>query len=218
MERKLLFKICLAACIVLSSILGVVGVPVVGAVILAPIQRTDYPLLTVASESMIPTLHVGDMIIVQGGLSGTDISADYVDGDVIVFHNPRDRSDLIVHRAVEKHVDGETYFRTKGDHNPTLDYWIVLESDVVGKVTGIIPYLGHLILFLGTTEGLAIFVLLVVAIIGLGLASIVLYVAGKTEAKRRAAWESENIEPELSHTPTGVYCRFQVVQQTWRDH
>ncbi|MCW4052196.1 MAG: signal peptidase I [Candidatus Bathyarchaeota archaeon] len=159
-----------------------------------PIQKTDYPLLTVASESMVPTLNVGDMIIVQGGLAGDEIRANYVDGDVIVFHGPADRSDLIVHRAVEKHEDGETYFITKGDHNPTADYWIVLESDVVGKVTGVIPYLGNLILFLGTAQGLAIFAFLVVAIIVFGLASMVLHVAVRTEAKKRAGWEDERTE------------------------
>ncbi len=208
MELRSLFKICLATCIVLSSILAVVGVPVVGAVILVPIQNTEYPLLTVVSESMVPTLNVGDMIVVQGGLTGADIRADYVDGDVIVFHSPRDRSDLIVHRAVERHEDGETYFRTKGDHNPSVDYWIVLESDVVGKVTGIIPYLGNLILFLETAQGLAVFLILVVVIIGFGLACMILYVAEKAEMKKHVVCEGENIEPVPSHAPIDVYCRF----------
>lgn len=206
MGLKTLFKTCLATCIVLSSILAVFGVPIVGAVILVPIQKTDYPLLTVASESMVPTLNVGDMIIVQGGLTVDDIRADYVDGDVIVFYRPSVQSDLIVHRAVEKHEDGETYFKTKGDHNPTADYWIVLESDVVGKVTGVIPYLGNLILFLGTVRGLAVFVLLVVAIIGFGLASVVLYFAEKSETKKREVSSSgESSESEPSQPLTGVY-------------
>jgi signal peptidase I len=199
MKSLSLFRLCLVTCIALTSILAVIGIPIVGAVILVPIQKTDYPLLTVVSESMSPTLNVGDMIIVQGGLTGADIKADYVDGDVIVFYNPRDRRDLIVHRAVEQHLDGETYFRTKGDHNPTVDYWVVLESDVVGKVTGIIPYFGHLILVLETVEGLAIFLLLVGAVIVSGLASLILHSTEKREMVDHTAYaEADSLFIELS--------------------
>lgn len=127
--------------------------------------RTEYPLLAVASGSMVPALNVGDLIVVQGGLTANDIVANYVTGDVIVFYRPNGATDLIVHRAVEKHEDGDTYFKTKGDHNPSTDYWQVYESDIVGKVVGVVPYVGNIPLFVHRPEGMMIIVILIVGLI-----------------------------------------------------
>lgn len=100
---------------------------------------TDYPLLAVASGSMIPTLNVGTLIIVQGVSNATAIYTHLaiVDpqtgkitggGDIIVFHTyvpggpnlrPGSPDELIVHRAINKtEIDGVWYFTTKGDANP----------------------------------------------------------------------------------------------------
>jgi signal peptidase len=128
--------------------------------------RTDYPLLAVASGSMVPTLNVGDLIVVQGGLAADEISAEVGTGDVIIFYRPSDANELIVHRAVEKHADGETwYFKTKGDHNPSTDYWKVYERDIVGKVVGVVPYIGHIPLFVHTQQGMLIIVILIIALV-----------------------------------------------------
>ncbi|UCH31935.1 MAG: signal peptidase I [Candidatus Bathyarchaeota archaeon] len=124
--------------------------------------RTDYPLLAVASESMVPTLNVGDLIIVQGGLNVSDITAEYGTGDVIVFHKPGDPDELIVHRAVEKNDDS---LRTKGDANAPIDNWSVFDSHLVGRVVGTVPYLGHIPLFVRTTTGVTIIVILIVILI-----------------------------------------------------
>jgi signal peptidase len=125
--------------------------------------RTDYPLLAVASGSMVPTLNVGDLIIVQGGFKVSDINANYTTGDVIVFHKPSNPDELIVHRAVDKTDDG---IITKGDHNPTIDsHWIVTDNELVGKVVGSIPYLGHIPLFVHTTSGITIILILIVILI-----------------------------------------------------
>ncbi len=129
--------------------------------------RTEYPLLAVASGSMVPALNVGDLIVVQGGLAVEDIVANYVTGDVIVFYRPNGATDLIVHRAVEVDVDQNnvTFLKTKGDHNPSTDYWRVYESDVVGKVVGVVPYLGNIPLFVHKPEGMMIIVILIVGLI-----------------------------------------------------
>ena len=124
--------------------------------------RTDYPLLAVASESMVPTLNVGDLIVVQGGLNVSDIIAEYGTGDVIVFHKPGDPDELIVHRAVEKNGDS---LRTKGDANTPIDNWSVFDSHLVGRVVGTIPYIGHIPLFVRTTTGVTIIVILIVILI-----------------------------------------------------
>lgn len=129
--------------------------------------NTQYPALAVASGSMcrLPgpycdgwthpferTLHVGDMIIVQG-VNVSDIhAAPYPDGDVIVFQQLYG-DELIVHRAIEKRVEsGNIYFVTKGDGNSAPDQPIPA-SHVIGKVVLRIPWIGHLALFWRNTSG-----------------------------------------------------------------
>ena len=130
--------------------------------------RTEYPMLAVASGSMAPTLNVGDLIIVQGGLNASDIFAAYGTGDIIVFRSPHGTGELIVHRAVAKYENSGTwYFTTKGDNNPGTDNWNggVSESEVVGKVVGAIPYVGHIPLFIHTPSGIIIIVILLVILV-----------------------------------------------------
>lgn len=115
------------------------------------------------------TLHVGDIIIIQG-VKPEELNADYPNSDVIVYLNPTDLSATpIVHRIVERNeVDGIFYFQTKGDGNPRekwpnpvspSDYdsqtlWPsgpdegVPEDLVLGRVVMRIPWFGHITLFL----------------------------------------------------------------------
>lgn len=104
---------------------------------------TDVPLAGVASGSMVPTLQVGDLIIVQGVPNASNIKAAPQNasepGDIIVFYNPqkgfRDPNDLIVHRAIDSdRRDGKWYFTTQGDANPSPDDWKVPEDYIVGRV------------------------------------------------------------------------------------
>jgi hypothetical protein len=109
------------------------------------------------------TLHVGDILIVMP-VAAKDLNANYPDSDIIVFHNPLDPDELIVHRIINKtQVDGVLYFSTKGDGNgnkwpetprAALDRWDhstppgVPQDLVVGKVVMRIPWIGHLTLFI----------------------------------------------------------------------
>jgi signal peptidase len=142
--------------------------------------RTDHPLLAVASPSMVPTLQVGDMIVVQGGFAGCDINVGrYLSaspGDVIVFHThlpggPNLRpwttgDELIVHRAVEKNQVGDKWsFKTWGDNNGQMDSWDVPEEYIVGKVVGVVPYVGGIPLYIRTPTGIAVIVGLIVILI-----------------------------------------------------
>ncbi|NIP67309.1 signal peptidase I, partial [Candidatus Bathyarchaeota archaeon] len=81
------------------------------------VLRTEYPLLAVISKSMLPTLNVGDYIVVQG-VNASEIKAEKIIGDIIVFPSPgpRNSGELIVHRAIGKTRgnDGELYFQTRG--------------------------------------------------------------------------------------------------------
>jgi signal peptidase I len=145
--------------------------------------NTPYPALTVASGSMCmqpgpncdgwshpfePTLHVGDLIIVQG-VNPEDIKAEpYPNGDIIVFRKLQE-GDLVVHRAIakEKKEDGKWYFQTKGDGNSSPDspYPNIPEDYVIGRVVMRIPWVGHLALFLHNSSGIFIIMILIVILL-----------------------------------------------------
>jgi len=137
--------------------------------------RTEYPLLTVASGSMIPTLNVGDLILVQGAPDASSLNAaPEPDGDVIVFRSPRMDGELIVHRAVYKEFhEGFWYFRTQGDANFGEDRWfgddvwegMVSERRLIGKVVGKAPWIGFIPLYIRTREGIILIVILILLVV-----------------------------------------------------
>lgn len=146
------------------------------------VLNTQYPALAVASGSMCKvqhmycdgwshpfsrTLHVGDLIIVQGVDPKEIKAASEPDGDIIVFHQPLGGNELIVHRAIEKEIraDGEIYFTTKGDGNSRADSVPVQGNQVVGKVVLRIPWIGHVALFLHNSSGIFIIIILIVILV-----------------------------------------------------
>jgi signal peptidase I len=161
------------------------------------VLNTPYPALAVVSGSMcIPydsacdgwshpfarTLHIGDLIIVQG-VNPQDLNTNYPNSDIIVFHEPDNPNELIVHRIVAvDDVNGTLYFRTKGDGNSPVkwpntpspseyDPWEtngvpgVSQDLVVGKVVMRIPWLGQLVLFMRNSVGLPIVIALIIIIV-----------------------------------------------------
>ena len=118
--------------------------------ILSLALHTNVPLHTPVSGSMEPTLRIGDLLVICGGLKAEDIHASPKDGDIIVFKNPDNPKGMpIVHRAIEKfRKDGKWYFITKGDNNARDDYrlfgWIIPEDYIIGKVIFVIPKLGYI--------------------------------------------------------------------------
>jgi signal peptidase len=129
--------------------------------------NTPYPALAVASGSMLPTLNVGDLIVVQG-TPPQQINAQYMTGDIVVFRDPYGPDKLIVHRAVRKELrDGLYWFYTHGDNNPTGEE-IFSEGFLVGKVVGRVPYVGNFSLFtqsLGDSYLLVVLIIIIVVII-----------------------------------------------------
>jgi len=109
--------------------------------------NTEYPLGAIPTGSMIPTYNIGDLILIRGPNSVSEIRV----GDVIVFHNPKPGcyDELIIHRVNSTYSrNGIQYFVTKGDNNPSIDYWPVPASYVVGKVVAGVPFLGYVFLFI----------------------------------------------------------------------
>ncbi len=149
------------------------------------VLNNDYPMLAVASGSMcIPygqscdgwshpfdrTLHVGDLIIIEGVKPEDIYAAPFNEsgrsGDIIVFHSSYS-DELIVHRAIARTVlpNGTVVsFVTKGDANPGQDQPIPA-SKVVGKVILRIPWIGHLALYMRNSTGILLIVALIIILI-----------------------------------------------------
>ncbi|MEM2337380.1 MAG: signal peptidase I [Candidatus Bathyarchaeia archaeon] len=109
---------------------------------------TPYPVLAVASGSMLPTLNIGDLIVVQK-IDPAQINADPkgLTGDILVY---KKGDELIVHRAVKiEDRNGIYYITTRGD-NSGVDDPAWPSTNLVGKVIARIPYLGNIPLFLNS--------------------------------------------------------------------
>jgi signal peptidase I len=106
------------------------------------------PFYVVISESMVPSLNVGDIVIINRGVPFSSLNV----GDIIVFTTPGKTTEgthkTIVHRisGIEIHGNHATIM-TKGDANPLpielMDYPIK-EQNYIGKVAFTIPKLGLL--------------------------------------------------------------------------
>ncbi len=175
------------------------GLLLVGIVLLAAVSiwagvrlalNTEFPVLVVSSGSMVPTLNIGDLIVIRGQDPNTIVAAPPPVGSIIVFRPPccssgvNDPNYLVVHRVVRMGTPGQCgaqiCFITEGDHNGVLDPW-----DSIGvppnKIVGIyqytipIPYLGSSILTIRgfmydentgqpRPQGLAVIFVLVIAL------------------------------------------------------
>jgi len=110
------------------------------------VMGTNRPLYVVSSNSMEPTLRIGDIILVN------NVAFERLnEGDILVFQ--KGRLPIIVHRVHEV-IDGadQRLIITKGDNsqtNPSPDYPGLLPSplnddDYLGRVDGLVPYVGFL--------------------------------------------------------------------------
>ena len=130
------------------------------------VLRTDYPVLAVVSTSMLPTLNVGDLLIVQG-TAAKDINANYGTGDIVIYEpNPITDPDFrVVHRAVKKELRADGYWITdQGDNNPPGGMTFN-EKQLIGKVILRIPYVGNLSLFTQSQGSVYLFFMIAVVLI-----------------------------------------------------
>lgn len=101
-------------------------------------QNVNFVVVT--SDSMSPTIQRGDLVLVQSIIKTT------YTGDIIQFQVPSRRIPVL-HRVEEVLANG---YKTKGDFNPSPDYWTVEESQIQAKVIilfgnpVVIPKIGEL--------------------------------------------------------------------------
>jgi signal peptidase len=151
---------------------------------------TTTPIVVVTSDSMEPTLSRGDLLIIQAK-SPDQIALN----DIVVYQDEVWHSDgPIVHRVVEiEMVEGDYYYFTKGDNNPTRDPYNRTYSEIVGVVVATIPWLGNISLFLRTPIG-------IVMMVGLFIAILVLpEIIGNSEGEEQST-KGEDTDPKTSES------------------
>jgi len=126
-----------------------------GTMVLRNTLGTSNPMMVVISQSMVPTLGVGDFIFIEAidNFDNVAIGAP-PEGDILVFTSPLSSDEYIVHRAIAGYkTDTGWIYQTKGDHNAFQDGFQVSENLVMGRVINRLPVVGYFSLFIKTMKG-----------------------------------------------------------------
>jgi signal peptidase len=121
-----------------------------------------YMPLIVLTDSMYPAIEGGDLVICH-----EEDPESVVAGDIIAFYDPASNDDSVVtHRVIEVTTqDGELAFTTKGDANNAADSTPVPAANLVGVYRNKIPGAGNVAMFMQTTRGLLVCVVLPLALL-----------------------------------------------------
>jgi signal peptidase len=140
----------------------------------------DYNIYLVRSESMAPTINMGDMVVV--GPLDNPLGKGVEAGSVVTYERG---GELITHRVLS--VDGQALL-TKGDAVEDPDPWTVTMSDVRGVYLFRIPYAGYLSNFVRTRAGWLLAIVIPAAIVvGLIFREIHKELKKSKEARRRVS-------------------------------
>lgn len=135
--------------------------------------------LIVLTDSMHPEIESGDLIICN-----TAEAKDIKVNDVISFFDPAGNgTSIVTHRVIEiVEEDGEIYFRTRGDNNNTEDKEPVPAENLVGVYKMRIAGAGHIAMFMQSTAGLIVCVVLpIILLVGYDVISRRIYEKNKKE-------------------------------------
>lgn len=98
-----------------------------------------YFTITIGSNSMVPNINKGDVLIVEK-LKDEETNKLKVK-DILVFNHD---GIIIVHRIVKiLDINGDKYFYTKGDNNNSEDGYPIKKENVIGTTVLRIPYAGY---------------------------------------------------------------------------
>lgn len=165
-KQKILFIIGTILCIILLPILIINLTLIVKSYTNAdevPSVGGYFPMI-VLTDSMDPEIQSGDLIFCH------TVEAEAVQvGDIISFYDPMGNgSTVVTHRVMEIKDEGTgRSFITKGDNNNTEDQMPVQAEDVIGLYKSRIAGAGNIAMFMQTTPGLIVCVIVpVILLIG----------------------------------------------------
>lgn len=158
MKKKIAGKIVFALLVLILAGLGLIYF------------LPGYDLYLVRSESMVPTINMGDLIIT--GPVGDNLEK----GQIITYAF---NDETITHRIYS--LD-ETKIVTKGDAVEDPDPWTVKSSDVRGTYLFKIPYVGFATRFIQTKLGWFISIIIPATVLVIWLAKDIVKEALKSDA------------------------------------
>lgn len=150
--------------------------------------------LIVLTDSMHPEIESGDLIICN-----TAEAEDIKENDVISFFDPAGNgTSIVTHRVIEiVEEDGEIFFRTRGDNNNTEDKEPVPAENLVGIYKMRIAGAGHVAMFMQSTAGLIICVVLpIILLVGYDIIRRRIYEKSKKEDTDALLAELEALRAE----------------------
>lgn len=96
---------------------------------------TGYQVYYETSDSMNPVIRKGSLLLVKK-------EKNYSPGDIIAFYAVCEGEKICVTHRIVRQISEDTYI-TKGDANTEEDRGVVRKEEILGKVTGYIPYYGY---------------------------------------------------------------------------
>lgn len=155
-------------------------------------HKVGIETFVVLSGSMEPAIKTGSFII-------TKPAQEYQVGDVVTRRVGTDNV-TITHRIVEKsnrELDNVTIVHTKGDANELTDGEDVTQSDIVGKVSYIIPYAGYPVHFSKSRIGFILLIIIPMLFIILDEGLSIYKAWGRIRAKKHQENDPETCPIEI---------------------
>ena len=145
-------------------------------------QVAGYQMYIVLSGSMAPEFDTGSLALVR------EVEPEQVaGGDIITYRSQAGSDSLTTHRVIQVQRNDAISFITRGDANNFNDPNPVLAENVVGRVTGSVPYIGYLLNYVQTREGLILLIFVPgVLIIVYEMSKIVKYLAQGEKGKDKS--------------------------------
>jgi len=142
--------------------LGLVTSFSVAVVALLVLSMMGFQPLVVRSGSMVPTLHVGDVVI-----SEQVRAAEVGPGDVVTQPEQPGGAEAVTHRVVSVEPAGDHLrIETRGDANDSSEVWSATPDTLVGRHRGTVPWVGRIATGVRHSE-------VQLALTGAGLAAVV---------------------------------------------
>lgn len=119
----------------------------------------------VRSGSMEPTVHVGDLLVVNTLTEGLisplpGVNSRYKVGDIVAFSSETSSKIITTHRIISvQNKNNKVFYQTKGDANNAPDKNLIAEDNIIGKSVFNIPHVGKLFAFAKSKNGFFLMVI-----------------------------------------------------------